>query len=107
MICLICLLGTGPVSQNEGNAIMVRIKYLLHGFGSAALVCVLVFAAGCTKVADQQAEETEEKGRIEQMTDEAADTAVKKIRTPINKARATKDYGNDRMEAIDKVMQKQ
>jgi PBP1b-binding outer membrane lipoprotein LpoB len=70
----------------------------------AALTFLLVVISGCLKKDEQQAEE---KDRIERMTDKAAGTAVKKIRTPIAKARATQSLGNERQEEIDKAMQKQ
>ena len=86
---------------------MVNKKSLYFFVGSVALAFALIFQAGCTKNDEQQAVEIEEKGKIEQMTDQAAETAVKKIRTPINKARATKDLGDDRLESMDKVLQQQ
>jgi hypothetical protein len=71
----------------------------------AALTFLLVVISGCLKKDEKQAEE---KDRIERMTDKAAaGTAVKKIRTPIAKARATQSLGNERQEEIDKAMQKQ
>ena len=70
----------------------------------AALTFLLVVISGCLKKDEQQAEE---KDRIERMTDKAARTAVKKIRTPIAKARDTQSLGNERQEEIDKAMQKQ
>ena len=39
--------------------------------------------------------------------DEAADKAVSKIRTPKDKARATRDLADDRLDAMDKALQKQ
>lgn len=86
---------------------MIRDKLLLKVVCVLTICSFLIFHAGCTKKDEQQAAETEEKGRIEQMTDKAADEAVRKIRTPINKARNTKDYGDDRMEAMDKALQQQ
>ena len=41
------------------------------------------------------------------MTTEAADKAVKKIRTPLDKARATKNLGDERMKAMDEAIEKQ
>ena len=84
---------------------MVNIKSLSLLLGAAALV--LVFQAGCTKNDAQQAVEIEEKGKIEQMTDQAAETAVKKIRTPMDKARATQNLGDERLESMDKALQQQ
>jgi hypothetical protein len=76
-------------------------------FTAVAIVSVLVFQANCAKNDEQQAEESEEKGRIEQMTDQTAEKAVKKIRTPIDKAHATQELGDDRMESMDKALQEQ
>ena len=82
-----------------------RALYYFIGIAAVGFVCF--FQTGCTKNNDQQAEETEEKGRVEQMTDQAAEKAVKKIRTPINKARDTQNLGDDRLEAMDKAVQQQ
>jgi len=65
---------------------------------------LLTITAGCSKRGDQQ---VEGKGAIEKMTDEAAETAVKKIRTPMDKARATQNLGDDRLEEMDRALQKQ
>jgi hypothetical protein len=86
---------------------MVNKKNLYRFLGAVAVGLVLVLPAGCTKNDEQQAEVIEEKGRIEQMTDQAAETAVKKIRTPMDKARATQDLGDDRLESMDKALQQQ
>jgi len=80
---------------------------LSHVFAVTAIVFVIVFQIGCTKNDEQQAEEIEEKGRIEQMTDQTAEKAVSKIRTPIDKAHATQELGDDRMESMDKALQQQ
>ncbi len=65
---------------------------------------LIVMPAGCSQNNKQQAEE---KGSIEKMTDKAAETAAEKIRTPMDKARATQNLGDDRLEAMDKALQKQ
>lgn len=75
--------------------------YLL---GAATISFLLVLPVGCSKNEENQAEE---KGRIEKMTDQAAENAVKKIRTPQDKARATQRLGDDRLEEMDKALQKQ
>jgi len=69
-----------------------------------AVALILVLSSGCAKQEEQQAEE---KGRIEKMTDQAAETAVKKIRTPQDKARATQDMGDKRLEEMNKALEKQ
>jgi len=86
---------------------VVNKKSPYYFFGAAAIGFVLIFQAGCTKNDKQQAEEIEEKGNIEQMTDQAAEKAVKKIRTPIDKARSTQELGDDRLESMDKALQDQ
>ncbi|MEN8231552.1 MAG: hypothetical protein ABFR35_02595 [Thermodesulfobacteriota bacterium] len=87
---------------------MIHEKSLYYFLGVVAIGLVFaVSQAGCTKNDEQQAGEIEEKGRIEQMTDETAEKAVRKIRTPIDKARNTQDLGDDRMESMDKALQQQ
>jgi hypothetical protein len=75
-----------------------------HFLGIVTMCFILFLTAGCSKNEQQQAEE---KGRIEKMTDQAAESAVKKIRTPMDKARATQNLGNERVEEMDKALQKQ
>jgi len=72
---------------------------------AAAILSLSLAFTGCSKQEEEQV--VEEKGAIEKMTDEAADKAVKKIRTPINKARDTGNLGDQRMEEMDKILQKQ
>jgi hypothetical protein len=79
-------------------------KPFKHILGAAVVSFLLVLPAGCSKRDEQQ---SDEKGRIEKMTDQAAETAVKKIRTPMDKARATQKIGDDRLEEMDKTLQKQ
>ncbi|MFC1843746.1 hypothetical protein ACFLZ5_03055 [Thermodesulfobacteriota bacterium] len=86
---------------------MMQKRSFYYFIGIAAIGFVLLSQPGCTKNNEQQAEEIDEKGRIEQMTDEVAEKAVKKIRTPINKARDTQNLGDDRLESMDKAMQQQ
>ena len=45
--------------------------------------------------------------KADEMTTEAADTAVKKIRTPLDKARATKNLGDQRMKEIDEATEQE
>jgi hypothetical protein len=79
-------------------------KSIYHFIGAVSVILFLVLLAGCSKDEEYQ---VEEKGRIEKMTDEAAETAVKKIRTPKDKARATQNLGDGRVEEMDKALQKQ
>ena len=43
--------------------------------------------------------------KVDQINTENADKAVKAIKTPINKARATQSLGEERSEDIDQAMQ--
>ncbi len=86
---------------------MIHKKYLYYFLGVAAIGFVWVSQAGCTKNNEQQVGEVEEKGRIEQMTDETAEKAVRKIRTPMDKARNTQNLGDERLESMDKALQQQ
>ncbi len=52
----------------------------------------------------QSEEEQEEKGQIEQMTDEMADEAVDMIQTPLDKARAVKKLGDKRTNRSDDLL---
>ncbi len=52
----------------------------------------------------QSEEEQEEKGQIEQMTDEMADEAVDMIQTPLDKARAVKKLGDKRTNSADDLL---
>lgn len=47
------------------------------------------------------------KGRIEKLTEETATKAEKKIQTPIAKARATQSLGEERLNEMDGILQKQ
>ena len=75
-----------------------------HFICAVFITCLLVLPAGCSKNEEPQ---VEEKGTIEKMTDQAAETAIKKIRTPIDKARDTQSLGDDRVEEMDKALEKQ
>jgi hypothetical protein len=72
---------------------------------AAVVLSVSITFTGCSKPEEEQI--VEEKGSIEKITDEAADKAVKKIRTPINKARGTSNLGDKRLEEMDKALQNQ
>ncbi len=79
-------------------------KAYCYFLGAVFVSILLALVLGCSKNEEPQ---VEEKGSVEKMTDQAAETAVKKIRTPMDKARATQDLGNDRLEEMDKALQKQ
>jgi hypothetical protein len=79
-------------------------RFFYNFFAVVIVSLLLVLSSGCSKNDEQQ---VEEKGSIDKMTDQAAETAVKKIRTPMDKARATGNLGDERLEEMDKVLQKQ
>ena len=59
-------------------------------------------------VACAKKEETEpKKGKIEKMTDEAAEVIVKKIRTPMDRARTVKKMEIDRARDIDQRLEEE
>ena len=58
------------------------------------VISALLFT-GCAKEEEGITEKTPSK--IDEITTEAADAMVKKIRTPINKARLTQDLGDKRL----------
>jgi hypothetical protein len=68
----------------------------------ALTVFVLCFSA-CSKGKDAEPA----KGKIEKMTDQAAEAAMEKIRTPLDKARAVQKMGEERMKAADESMEEQ
>lgn len=73
---------------------------LYGGMAIALLLGGLLACSDNSKVAD-------EKGAIEKATDKVTADAVSKIRTPINRARATQNLGDDRLKAMDEALQKQ
>ncbi|MDX1777163.1 MAG: hypothetical protein R3297_11320, partial [Desulfobulbales bacterium] len=76
-------------------------KRYWHIFFTAVMVSLLIiYTWGCSKEGEQPGAE---KGTIDKMTDQAAETAVKKIRTPQDKARALNNIGDERLEEMDKV----
>ena len=79
-------------------------KYFYHTICAVSVSFILVMTNGCSKNEEGQAGE---QGSIEKMTDQAAETAVKKIRTPIDKARATQNLGDERVKEMDKALQQQ
>jgi len=78
------------------------MKRLVMYFAIALLVFCINFSA-CSK--DENVEPN--KGRIEEMTERAADVAVKKIRTPIEKARSVRDMEETRMSSVDETLKEQ
>ena len=88
----------------QGVVIMSKKISYYHFICAVFTSYLLVLPAGCSKNEEPQ---VEEKGTIEKMTDRAAETAVKKIRTPIDKARDSQSLGDDRLEEMDKALEKQ
>jgi len=81
------------------------------------ILLILIFFGttffACADKASDQAENSEkgaietensEKGAIEKFTDKTAKEAVGKIRTPINKARAVKTTGENKMRNMDEMV---
>ena len=62
------------------------------------LSCTFFFA--CSKNEDVEPE----KGKIEKMTDHAAEVIVEKIKTPIERARSVKDMEKERVKGIDETL---
>ncbi|MGD8520758.1 MAG: hypothetical protein PVF56_06400 [Desulfobacterales bacterium] len=71
------------------------------------ILLILIFSGttffACT---DKAADKTgnSEKGAIEKFTDKTAKEAVQKIRTPMNKARAVKTTGENKMKNMDEMV---
>lgn len=69
----------------------------------ASCFCVfLVFFVGFVSCSDKKEAAPEQKGAIEEMTDQAAKEAMEKIRTPIEKARSVDDIQKNRLSDIEK-----
>jgi hypothetical protein len=70
------------------------------------LLILIFFGATFFACADKAADKAEdsEKGAIEKFTDKTAKEAVEKIRTPINKARAVKTTGENKMKNMDEMV---
>lgn len=70
---------------------------------AAALLVTGLLVSACSKNSETEAE----KAAVDKLTDRAADAAVQKIKTPIDKARNAQDLGDDRLQAMDEALQKQ
>ena len=90
---------TGELQCFKSRATMKRLLM----YFAIALVVFSVDFFGCSK--DENVEPT--KGRIEEMTERAADVAIKKIRTPIQKARSVRDMEETRMRSVDETLKEQ
>jgi len=70
-----------------------------------ALVLLTLVFTGCSKEEESNSEKASNK--IDEINTRNADAIVKKIKSPIDKARATKDLGDKRMEEMDKALSEQ
>jgi hypothetical protein len=68
----------------------------------ASVIFCLSFSA-CSKAKDEESG----KGAIDKMSDRAAERAVKKIKTPIDKARAIQEKEGERTKAMDEATKEQ
>ena len=76
-------------------------KLLLY----TVLLTVTASAAGAGCSGDKNV--AEENGGTGKATDRAAATAVKKITTPIQRAQDTRNLGDDRLQEMDRALEKQ
>jgi len=70
-----------------------------------ALVLSAMLFTACSK--DEESVTEKVSNKIDEINTKNADAMVKKIKTPIDKARATKDLGNKRVEEMDKALSEQ
>ena len=72
-------------------------------------ILVLLFATLlCTACSNDEESVTEKPtSKIDQINKENADAIVKRIKTPLDKARLTQGLGDKRMEEMDKALQEQ
>lgn len=67
-----------------------------------ALLALAIGLAACSKE-ESPVEKVSQK--VDQINTENADAAVKAIKTPIDKARATQNLGEERSDGVDQAMQ--
>jgi outer membrane murein-binding lipoprotein Lpp len=70
-----------------------------------AILLSTLLLSGCSKEEESISEKASKK--VDEITTKAADTMVKKIRTPLDKARGTKNLSDERTDAIDRMMKEQ
>ena len=70
------------------------------------VIALVVFCAYFSVCSKKEGVESE-KGKIEKMTDEAADAIVKKIRTPMDQARSAKETEEERARTLDEALKDQ
>jgi len=74
------------------------MRRLLMYSALAFAVCCIAFSA-CTKEEDGKSE----KARIEEMTDEAANVMVDRMKTPIERARSVDEMARERIKGMDEA----
>ena len=70
-----------------------------------AVIMMLSVAIGVTACSNQEAEETS--GPVKQVVNETTKKINDRMHTPIDKAKATKHIGDDRMKEMDKALKNQ
>lgn len=73
----------------------------LIAYSSILMFGLALFLASCSKNGEER------KGKIEKMTDHAAGVAVKKIRSPIDQAKAVKKLEDGRVEKLDHALEEE
>jgi hypothetical protein len=72
------------------------------------ILAILLAALLCTACSKDKESITEKApSKIDKINKKTADAIVKKIRTPINKARLTQNLGDKRMEEMERALQNQ
>ena len=67
---------------------------------------LLSFSIGFSACSKKE-EADPKKGKIDEMTDRAADAIVTKIRTPLGKAQSTKASEDERVKALDEALKEE
>jgi len=73
---------------------MKSVKFLI-------MILVLVVLMGGVACSNREADE---KSSVDEITTKAAKAVVDRIHSPIDKAKATKSIGDDRMQEMDKAL---
>jgi ABC-type uncharacterized transport system substrate-binding protein len=68
------------------------------------MLFLFIFFCGALLFACTNNEEDSEPGAIESFTEETADEITSSIKKPLNKARAVKNTGQDRMKNVDDMV---
>ena len=66
---------------------------------------VLIMAAILLLACSGNTDDDSEKGAIRQMTDQVADEMVHKMRSPIDKARAARDQGEEHIDELEDAVE--